>query len=1102
LLDSDPTGSIQSMTDVDPFATQRGVCGSVAAELAAVGFVDAREIGRGGFGVVYRCTQTALDRTVAVKVLTADLDEENRARFLREQRAAGRLTGHPNVVPILQVGITDNGRPYIVMPFHNQNSLDQRIRQRGPLPLVDALRVGVKIAGALDAAHNLGILHRDVKPANILLTDYGEPALTDFGIAHIAGGFETTTGVVTGSPAFTAPEVLAGEPPSRAADVYGLGATLFAAVTGHAAFERRSGEQLMAQFVRMATEPGPDPRERGVADDVSALIEAAMSIDPGLRPSIAELGQQLQQAQRGHGFSVDEMAVRADLGPEVHPTSSLVAGGSRSDTSPSTRSGRSGGVLPLEVTSFVDRRVELADTKNLLSTARMVTLTGMGGVGKTRLALRVADHVRSSFTDGVLLIELGDLREGSALVEMVAKTLGLQNRSVRPLLEVIEEFLATRELLLVLDNCEQVVDAVAGLAESLLRACPDCRILATSREPIGISGEVTLPIPPLPVPDPEHLPKMSSHNDAVRLFADRGAAAVPGFEITEDNRVTIARICERLDGLPLSIELAAARLRAIPPEQILHRLTDRYTLLTRGSRDAPSRQQTLRMCIDWSYDLCTPSEQYAWAALSVFAGSFELDAADHILGEVQSVVELLDSVTMLVDKSILTREASGSVARFRMLETVRDYGRQKIQETDEYLELRRRYRDWYVQLALDAEADWIGPRQLEWITRLSKEQPNLRQALDFSVSDDPSAGIRLATALYPFWFSQGLFSEGRRWLDLLLTRSTGSPGVERAKALYADSVMAGLQGDRKVQAALVAEGRRLADQTTDALLQAHIDLAESYLAVLGSDLLVARALLTHAVQVYAERSDLLLEAIGSGVLGLTHELLNDTERAIECYERGLAITEPRGEMMYRSYMLGSLGVAVWRHGDRERAVGLLRQALHVGRQVNDRLNVSMCLQALAWIAAEEKDAERAVVLTAAAERLSESVGSPTVFLPDLLEYRVICDRETRRALSEKKFGAAHRKGSALVGAAAVAYALGEHPAPGGSHQPASVLPTKREQEVAKLIAEGLTNRQIAARLTISPRTVQGHVEHLLAKLGFNTRAQVAVWFTETRNRGT
>ena len=270
----------------DPFKTQRDDP-TDTAELSAAGFEDAHEIGHGGFGVVYRCRQPSLDRTVAVKILTADLDEENRARFFREQRAMGRLTGHPNIVTALHVGVTDSGRPYLVMPYHPKDCLDARIRRHGPLPLEDALRVGVKMAAAVETAHRLGILHRDVKPANILLTDYGEPALTDFGIAHVTGGFQTATGTVTGSPAFTAPEVLSGDPPSPASDIYSLGATLFSVVTGHAAFERRSGEHMVAQFLRITTQPVPDLREQGIPDDVSGVIERAMSANPQERPATA-----------------------------------------------------------------------------------------------------------------------------------------------------------------------------------------------------------------------------------------------------------------------------------------------------------------------------------------------------------------------------------------------------------------------------------------------------------------------------------------------------------------------------------------------------------------------------------------------------------------------------------------------------------------------------------------------------------------------------------------------------------------------------------------------------------------------------------------------
>lgn len=1082
------------MNDVDPFATQRDVSGAVTAELAAAGFEDAVEIGRGGFGIVYRCTQASLERSVAVKVLTADLDEENRERFMREQRAAGRLTGHPNIVNILHADVTGNGRPFIVMPYCTRGSVDARIRRHGPLLLADVLRLGAKIAGALDAAHKVGILHRDIKPANILLTDYGESALTDFGIAPITGGFETTTGVVTGSPAFIAPEVVAGSPPSTSADVYGLGATLFAALTGHAAFERRSGEQLMAHFVRITSEPVPDPREHGVPEDVSAIIEQTMASDPETRPSASELREQLREAQLRHGFAVDEIALHtAEPGAA---TDAPPGKGAWSAPSWSADSGR-GGQLPLELTSFVDRRTELTEARNALSNARLLTLTGIGGVGKTRLALRIAGKVRRNFADGTTLVELGELRDELLLAGVVANALGLRDQSARPIPEVLVEFLAGREQLLILDNCEQLVSAVAKLAETLLRTCPRLRILATSREPLGISGEAVLLVPPLGVPDPDDLPQGMAGNDAITLFAERGAAAAPGFEVTEENRVTIARICQRLDGLPLPIELAAARLRAMAPEQILQRLTDRYVLLTQGSRDAPSRQQTLRMCIDWSYDLCTPAEQRLWSQLSVFAGSFDLDAAEQICGPDLPVQEILDTVTYLVDKSILIREPAGSEMRFRMLETVRDYGREKAQESGEYTELRQRHRDWCERLVLDMESHWISSRELGLITTLVRGHSNLREALEFCVSHSPDSGLRIVAALYPFWLSRGLFSEGRRWLDRLLARPPAGSTADRAKALNIGSIMTGAQGDLQALAALTDDAHALAARTRDPLTHAYIDGALGYGALFGGQPLDARAHLEKAVQTYAGRNDA-VEVLALVGLGLADEALGDTTQAIECYERVLAITDAPGGSVIRSYALWGLAMAVWRRGERDRGMQLLERALRVDLEVNDRLNASLCLQALAWIAAEDQNAQRAVVLLGASEKLSRTVGSPIVVMPGMGDFQEACERATRRALSEEAYATAHRDGASLSFGAAIAYALREAPpAESSPADPAAPL-TKREREVADLVAEGLTNKEIATRLVISPRTAQGHVEHILTKLGFTSRAQIAAWIFETR----
>ncbi|MEU1548388.1 protein kinase [Nocardia sp. NPDC005745] len=1092
----------------DPFETQRGVAHTVTAELSAAGFEGADEIGRGGFGVVYRCFQPALDRAVAVKVLTADLDEDNRARFFREQRAMGRLTGHPNIVSALHVGATDSGCLYIVMPYYPQDSLDARIRRDGPLPLEEALRLGVKMAGALETAHRLGILHRDVKPGNILLTDYGEPALTDFGIAHIAGGFETTTGTVTGSPAFTAPEVLSGEPPTEASDIYSLGATVFCAVTGHAAFERRSDEHVVAQFLRITTRPVPDLRDHGVPDDVSGVIGRAMAVDRRQRPATAaEFGDDLRRIQFAHGLPIDEMALsgepdapRRDPDPErARPKPGRVTAAPPPTPSTAPAAQTSVGSLPLALTSFVGRRNELSEAKNLLSASRLVTLTGIGGVGKTRLALRVAADVQRRFGDGVCLVELGELRDGSLLVGMVAAALRLRDQPARQLDDVVAEFLASRHVLLVLDNCEQVVDAVAALAEMLLRICPQLWILATSREPLGIGGETVLRVPPLTLPDPDREPSLRelARYDAVGLFAQRAAAAVPGFDLTEDNRVTVTRICRQLDGLPLPIELAAARLRAMSPEQILQRLTDRYTLLTLGNRGAPTRQQALRLSIDWSHELCTPLEQQLWARLSVFAGSFELDAAEAICADV-AAEELLDAVAALVDKSILIREDAGAAVRFRMLEILRDYGREKSEQTGEHPVLRRRHREWCQQLVLQVEAEWIGPRQLEWIARLEREQPNLREAMEFCSSEetDTEAGLRIAAALFPFWLSRGLIREGRHWLDRALARRPGQPTAARVEALYADSALAGAQGDLRAATALVEEAQALAEQITDPLARARITHADGILALVSGDLSRACTRLEEALEVVVARGDLSSQVWILTSLGLAYELQGDAPRAIGCHQQVLNITASHGESVYRSYALWALGVAVLQQGDRGRAAELLEQCLRLTRRVDDPVTAALALEALAWIAGAEDGARRAAILMGAAEALGRAVGSSAVLFPTLRVHHEDCERITRTALGER-FEAARRKGAGMGFEEAVAYGLGESTqsaAPPASSGTTGL--TKRERQVADLIAQGLTNKAIAARLVISQRTAQGHVEHILTKLGFTSRTQIAGWVVE------
>ncbi len=382
------------MAKGDPLATQRGLIADIPAELRGEGFDEVEEIGRGGFGVVYRCAQPTLDRAVAVKVLNSDLDAENLERFLREQRAMGRLSGHPNIVNIMQVGTIASGRPYLVMPYYQKDSLEALIREHGPLDWVETLSIGVKLAGALEAAHRVGTLHRDVKPGNILLSDYGEPQLTDFGIARISGGFQTSTGMIAGSPAFTAPEILEGKTPTPASDVYSLGATLFCALTGHAAFERRRGEEVVAQFLRITSQPVPDLREQGLPQDVSALIERAMARDPADRPgSAAQLGDELRQVQRHNNLTVDEMAQPVDLSVERRtPGRAPSAGHGPAVTAPPTPATKYRPPVP---TKGLVPRGRLTDLIREGGRRRLVFIHAPSGFGKSTLAAQWRDELTS-----------------------------------------------------------------------------------------------------------------------------------------------------------------------------------------------------------------------------------------------------------------------------------------------------------------------------------------------------------------------------------------------------------------------------------------------------------------------------------------------------------------------------------------------------------------------------------------------------------------------------------------------------------------------------------------------------------------------------------
>ena len=510
-----------------------------------------------------------------------------------------------------------------------------------------------------------------------------------------------------------------------------------------------------------------------------------------------------------------------------------------------------GGNLAAEVASFVGRRRELADAKGALSKSRLVTLTGVGGVGKTRVAERVARDRRRAYPHGVWLVELAELADPALLTQTVLTELGVRGPLPGDGLEALIDFLTGRHLLLVLDNCEHLLDEVAALSAALLRRCPDVQILATSREPLRVVGEAVLPVPAMAAPEPERSGGVAglSRYDAVALFTERAAAAVPDFALTEDNYRAVAALCHRLDGLPLAIELAAGRLRSLSPAQILSKLDDRYALLTRGERGRPDRQQTLRASIEWSYQLCTPAEQRLWARLCVFAGSFELDAVEAVCTGDIAGDEIVDLVSGLVDKSIVVRHEGGTVAQYRLLETLREFGLERLNEAGDGPALRMRHLQWYAALVHTAKAEWISERQAYWLARLPAESANIRSALDFCLNEhgDADAVMEIVTGIpLGYIWARGNLGEARHWLDEALARSSGVT-VLRVRAMLRNSVLAMVEGDFATSGRLLDEARVLIQQVSDPMVRAQLHYVDAHAARYAGDLPRAAAELEQAL---------------------------------------------------------------------------------------------------------------------------------------------------------------------------------------------------------------------------------------------------------------
>ncbi|MET8115904.1 ATP-binding protein [Streptomyces prasinus] len=681
------------------------------------------------------------------------------------------------------------------------------------------------------------------------------------------------------------------------------------------------------------------------------------------------------------------------------------------------------GNLPLEPDAFVGRAAELDELSRALAASRLVTVTGPGGVGKSRLAARAA--ARRAPRDGVWRVELAALGDAEFVDHVVVEALGLTDHTTRPPRETLRSHLAERRLLLVLDGFEHLVDACAEMVADLLRRAPGLRVLAVGRRALSVAGERLVPLAPL------------GEDEAVRLLAVRAGQHAVG----AGDESQMRELCRRLDGIPLAIELAAGRLGALSPGQVLERLGDRFRLLTGGGRDALPRHRTLRTAIGWSHELCTPEERLLWARLSVFAGHFDLEAAEYVCGgNGLAAGDVLDVLSALLAQSVVTREETPAGARYRMLDTLCAYGAEWLAGVGDAERLARRHRDWYVGLATWCELDWFSPRQREIAARVEADLPNLRRALEVGLTDPDEAhlGQHLAGSLWFSWVGCGRLAEGRHWLEQAVRIDSGHERP-RLKALWVLAHVAILQGDAVPALAALRECRRRAERAADPTALAYAEHRAGCLALITDDVSRAETLLRSALERYDGIGELNSNVLMARVeLAMARAFQEDLPDAVRMCEDVRRVCEERGERWARTYALYVLAYAAWREGDPARARELLTDSLDGAHGFSDLLGSVLALELLALVTVTEGRAAEAAVLQGAADRMWPSVGLRLFGSAHYNTPYELCEARAREHLGDERYEERVRRGARLGRDEAVRRALrgtgaaGGGPAPEGS----------------------------------------------------------------------
>jgi predicted ATPase/predicted Ser/Thr protein kinase len=958
-------------------------------------YVIEASLGAGGMGEVYLARDARLDRKVALKVLPPHyaLDHDRASRFIKEARAASALS-HPNVATIYDVG-ESNGVSFIAMEYVEGRTLADTIAV-APMATADLLAIAIQIADALGTAHASGIVHRDIKPANLMVTPRGQIKVLDFGLARtdrasedVTRSPDTAVGMVVGTVAYMSPEQAIGGRVDQRSDLFSLGVVLYQAATGRLPFAGPADLHTI-EVIRHAQPNVPPEFER--------IIRKCLQKDAGRRYQTAgDLLIDLRNLERDSDARLAGEHARRDN-------------------------------LPEQLTSFVGRGPELDQLGQLLVSARLLTLTGAGGCGKTRLALQLAGRQKTEFEAGVWVVDLAPLADPALLPQAIAGVLGVSEGSNRSLLDGLVDHLRPRHLLLVLDNCEHLIAACAELSESLLRAAPQLRIVATSREGLGIPGETVWRVPSLTLPSPGQTLTTDGllEFEGMRLFAERAASIAP-FVLTNANAVAVAEVCRRLDGIPLAIELAAARVSVLSVDQINVRLKDRFRLLTGGGRTAVARQRTLEAAVDWSYDLLSEPERRLLGRLSVFAGGWTLEAAEEVCaGEGIERDDIVDLLSGLVDKSlVIVEEDPAGDRRYRLLETIRQYGRDRLFRSGEIGSVCARHFAFVLALAQRAEPELTRSDQVRWLNRLQVEHDNIRSALEWAAGapECTDRGLDLATAVWWFWTRRGYFSEGQRRLGEALAGCT-EVSARVAKAYVGLIHFTIFQGDPGTPGAC-AKCLEVARAAGDAWSEAY-SLGSS--AILESDAgnferAAALAADAHRVALTSQHQEGGNQPLALSLRMMAYAALQkgDQARAADLFEQTVTLQRHHGDIWSLGIVLCDLAALRALQGSHADARALSHEAIDFCRQLGDRRGVAWCLQTIAMVDAAEGHATRVARLHGAAERLLESVGATGQVTVTRVQESFLS--AAIASIGDEAFRAAATEGRAMPFAQAIQYAL-------------------------------------------------------------------------------